>query len=188
MVKFSSSKASVLYYSSAREASSNLPGHAACPHIHLLHRCVMCGVLGWVILSHVVDTSTSGCGDPISPRTVPCTAPHTQIPARILQQHHRRSDLRITQQHLEVTDGDFINNSMIRERHNIRASHESCSLCFPQSALTHTSNTLPQLKCDMQLNILIIHIIKFNNLIHNRYQNSCEPYLCSHTYSDISQR
>lgn len=73
VVKFSSSsEATLSYYSSVKEASSNLPGHTGCPHTPPPQVYVyVCGFLGWIILSHVVDTSTSGCGEPISPHRVP---------------------------------------------------------------------------------------------------------------------
>lgn len=64
---------------------------SACPHTPPPQVC-MCGFLGWVILSHVVDTSTSGCGDPISPHTAPAPLltlpPLVQIPTHFLQQRH----------------------------------------------------------------------------------------------------
>ncbi|KAL7382153.1 hypothetical protein ABVT39_017595 [Epinephelus coioides] len=62
------------------------------------------------VMQSVFDTSTSGCGDPISPHTVPAPLltlpPLVQIPARFLLQHrrHRHSHLRLQQQQQHLED------------------------------------------------------------------------------------
>lgn len=84
VVKFSSSEATVSYYSSAREASSNLPGHTDCPHTHLLHRCVcVCAVCMcvWTFrVSHSLPRSRylhQRLWRSHQPPYSTCTAPHT---------------------------------------------------------------------------------------------------------------